>query len=333
MSKNKQNSGNRKAAALGLLLGCCVLLAACAQGESSLPEESESSSSQSSSTVGMSRSASPVSSGTQAEAGGSGASPSVPPVNRAPEVDDSNPITTGEGEPEEGMSAEFWAEPVYWCGQDRIPLYLKNTGSEPIQLGRDFVLESLDDKGKWAVLKPQDEEPAQLDNPGVQFPIESGEVRTIWAYLGGAGKVENGAVRMPDGEINYRLTITLPDGTEKTAEFRFDQQMPEHDEYSVRMEQAVYPVGTEKAVMKMTNNTGEESGFGMEYSLERLEEGVWKYFPPKSEVYFIAIAQIFPAGETTDFTVSLGEYELVPGRYRVVKQLDSWYYAAEFEVK
>lgn len=43
---------------------------------------------------------------------------------------------------------------------------------------------------------------------------------------------------------------------------------------------------------------------------------------------------MLPAGETYEFHIDLGDYglDLEPGRYRLVKQLGLWYYAAEFEL-
>ena len=107
------------------------------------------------------------------------------------------------GVAEETVPVRFWAEPAYWQGHLRIPLYLENLSEEPFKLGRDFKLERLDGDA-WTECEPQDSSPALLDNPGIQFPIEPGEICTFLAWIGNAA-TENSGQYMPEGR--YRLTI------------------------------------------------------------------------------------------------------------------------------
>ena len=252
------------------------------------------------------------------------------------------PISTGHNIYEEplgfisfGVAAEpvpvrFWAEPAYWQGHLRIPLYLENLGEESFKLGRDFRMERLDGDA-WIECKPQDSSPALLDNPGIQFPIEPGETRTFLAWIGNAATENNGRY-MPEGR--YRLTVILPDGSDVSAEFDFQKKMPEQSEFTVTTGQKQYPAGEPSVMMRITNNTGSETSFGVEYSLEQLTDGEWNAVRPESPLSFNEIAVMLPAGETYEFHINLGDYglDLEPGRYRLVKQLGLWYYAAEFEL-
>ena len=110
--------------------------------------------------------------------------------------------------------------------------------------------------------------------------------------------------------------------------------MPEHDEFTVSAGHEQYPAEDPSVTMRITNNTGIETSFGMEYSLEQLVDGEWSAVRPESPLSFNAIAVMLPAGETHEFHINLGDYglDLEPGRYRLVKQLGLWYYAAEFEL-
>lgn len=234
------------------------------------------------------------------------------------------------GVAEETVPVRFWAEPAYWQGHLRIPLYLENPSEEPFKLGRDFKLERLDGDA-WTECEPQDSSPALLDNPGIQFPIEPGEICTFLAWIGNAA-TENSGQYMPEGR--YRLTIILPDGSDASAEFDFQKEMPEHDEFTVSAGHEQYPAEDPSVTMRITNNTGSETSFGVEYSLEQLVDGEWSAVRPESPLSFNAIAVMLPAGETHEFHINLGDYglDLEPGRYRLVKQLGLWYYAAEFKL-
>ncbi|MBQ3141639.1 MAG: hypothetical protein IJC25_06730 [Clostridia bacterium] len=82
-------------------------------------------------------------------------------------------------------------------------------------------------------------------------------------------------------------------------------------------------VGTEKLVIRWTNDSEGELAFGAAFHLERLNGDEWEYVPYKNdgEAVFIAIAWILPAKDSLEHSYDLTRYdadELTPGTYRWV---------------
>lgn len=95
-----------------------------------------------------------------------------------------------------------------------------------------------------------------------------------------------------------------------------------------------YPVGTEQLTVILENESDTEYYYGKEFRLEEQAGEEWVEVPFEEEMAFIAIAiQLPPQGQTEE-TIDLTFFEddLTPGRYRVVKTIESEPLYAEFEI-
>lgn len=126
--------------------------------------------------------------------------------------------------------------------------------------------------------------------------------------------------------------------------------------YMVHTERPAYDANIDSIDLIVINNMDEESAFGMQYTLERLDGENWEeaarlrdYAIPvfkdgnwilelhtheTLDYSDLEIAAILPAGEGTSQTISMEPYQkpLVAGRYRISKKLDGEQYYAEFSI-
>ena len=80
---------------------------------------------------------------------------------------------------------------------------------------------------------------------------------------------------------------------------------------------------------KITNNSDEEAGFGVGFSLDAKLDGEWYSIPAEQDMVFISIAIILPAGESTEESYDFSGYGTLPaGEYRIVTDFGT----AEFSV-
>ncbi len=103
--------------------------------------------------------------------------------------------------------------------------------------------------------------------------------------------------------------------------FYWDADIPEQvisEDVTAKTEFPEYDRRVKKIKVIATNNGDEDFFFGERYSLQKLEDGEWKYIFVGG--IFPAIGRIFPASETSDHTFSLEDHVKLPlpsGSYRI----------------
>ncbi|MBR2716398.1 MAG: rhodanese-like domain-containing protein [Oscillospiraceae bacterium] len=71
---------------------------------------------------------------------------------------------------------------------------------------------------------------------------------------------------------------------------------------------------------RLTNTTGEDKYYGVEFALKRKTDGAWQELPWPEERMWIMIAQLIPAGEDSETVCDVSDLEpLEPGEYLLVK--------------
>lgn len=86
--------------------------------------------------------------------------------------------------------------------------------------------------------------------------------------------------------------------------------------------------------VETSNHTNRSLAYGITFTLEKDHESQWMEVDPDDELAFIAIAQVIQPGETGRDTIHLDSYPVLPkGKYRIVRQIESSFYTAEFEQK
>lgn len=112
------------------------------------------------------------------------------------------------------------------------------------------------------------------------------------------------------------------------------EQVNLQEDITITLDKETY--SAEGNILELTtrNESDEKISFGVPFSIEMREGDDWYIVEPNEEVSFIMIAYILePDGEFTD-EISLSFYEaLKPGQYRLIRQIDSQIYAAEFTIE
>ncbi len=115
------------------------------------------------------------------------------------------------------------------------------------------------------------------------------------------------------------------------AEPGMDLPEPSGD-YTMTATQNSYPADAETIEVIITNNTAEESGYGMGYSIERYKDGEWEKVPLEFAVIEI-YAILEPGGSNTqEIALYQDQYKYTPGEYRVIKQIGDESIAAAFSL-
>ena len=113
-------------------------------------------------------------------------------------------------------------------------------------------------------------------------------------------------------------------------------------DFTMRTEKSIYPLGTESIKMNITNNTNLNSSYGgMYYQVDKFENNEWHNLDFSEDATFTEIAECLPAKETVMSTCELAILKdfkkLTPGKYRVLVELvNSIGYShvtAEFELQ
>ncbi len=107
----------------------------------------------------------------------------------------------------------------------------------------------------------------------------------------------------------------------RPKKFYSDAVVPEQvisEDVTAKTEFPEYDRHVKKIKVIATNNGDTDFFFGEQYSLQKLEDGEWKYIVVGG--IFPAIGRIFPASETSDHTFSLEDHVKLPlpsGSYRI----------------
>jgi len=93
--------------------------------------------------------------------------------------------------------------------------------------------------------------------------------------------------------------------------------------YPFKTAESVYAKGAERVIATLTNATGASCNFGMDFSLEKSEDGVWRTVSfQKGQDAFNAIAQILAPGESAELVFELTRFPALPeGDYRIAKEI------------
>ncbi len=99
-------------------------------------------------------------------------------------------------------------------------------------------------------------------------------------------------------------------------------------------EYACYGQDAPQINLYVTNNTDEEYSCGLEYLLQKQEDGVWKNVPFRADMAWIEIAYVVTPNQTSSQIILLSDLDYVwtAGNYRIVKRMRDAYYAAAFEI-
>lgn len=101
-------------------------------------------------------------------------------------------------------------------------------------------------------------------------------------------------------------------------------------EVTINLSKDAYEMVPEEMNLVITNQTGEEYSYGLDYWLEVQLEDTWYVLPADEELSFAALAVILQADGINSEVVELKQYraELPDGRYRIVKE----FYGAEGQI-
>ena len=81
---------------------------------------------------------------------------------------------------------------------------------------------------------------------------------------------------------------------------------------------------------KITNNSAEETAFGVGFSLDVKLDGEWYSIPAEQDMVFNSIAMILPAGESAEESYDFSGYGTLPaGEYRIVTDFGTAEFSAE----
>ena len=113
----------------------------------------------------------------------------------------------------------------------------------------------------------------------------------------------------------------------------YGEDVNQLDGVSIELNEDTYQPEGDYFELTVVNDSEEEITYGVEYSLEYLDEDVWFEVEPDEEIAFILIAHILDSGDEATEEINLEYYEpLEIGRYRLVRHVDGEPLTAEFEV-
>lgn len=107
----------------------------------------------------------------------------------------------------------------------------------------------------------------------------------------------------------------------RSKKFFSDLDYPEQvisEDVTAKTEFPEYDRDVKKIKVIAANNGDMEFVFGEQYTLQKMEDGEWKYIAVQGR--FTAIERVFPASKTSDYTVNLEGHvklPLLPGSYRI----------------
>lgn len=227
--------------------------------------------------------------------------------------------------------------PFYNAGTMRIWMEIENTSEENIQFQDYYYLEVKNDSGWETPMIDSRKDFAKLDAGGVQFPIESGEIREIGVYIGALGIYDEdyASYRIPCGV--YRLTMVSDTQSKLIGEFEISNEEPVDERaYSIKTVSSSYDKDVKEITYEVINESKNELYYGVAFHIEQYVNDKWKVYTMTKDIGFNDIAIISPPNSTTEDTITLTDYYTLPmkkGRYRLVKQLDRYQNSyAEFTI-
>lgn len=114
-----------------------------------------------------------------------------------------------------------------------------------------------------------------------------------------------------------------------------EEDLNQLDGVSMSTTESNYPVGTSEIEVTISNETEEEYAYGVEFTIEKQEEGEWVVVPFEDGVAWIAIAHILaPKSENAEtLSFDLLEKELEEGTYRIIKIIEGEPLSAMFTIE
>jgi len=105
-------------------------------------------------------------------------------------------------------------------------------------------------------------------------------------------------------------------------------------EIVLRVEHPVYDKSVSSFHYYVENHTDNQLTFGAPYSIEVFKDGVWQSLPAREDAAWNDIAYVLEAGGewSNSFSFFAYDYEVVDGRYRLIKEIEGKRYAAEFTI-
>lgn len=233
---------------------------------------------------------------------------------------------------EENLWETVWIsfeKSVYGAETPRLYLWVNNRSTQPVYIMRAFYTEQLID-GNWVPIDTERE----LDNPGIQFPVEPGESRLVGVYMGWMRQPSEryGDERVPAGSYRIKICLNREHWFQIPFEIQEDPLEQDTTNFEIRTLRSNYHTNSDYIDYEIVNKTEQEIAFDYACTLEKWDGEVWKPYPVDGT--FPEIAMSLCAGETVHEHFSLVGLEepLEIGRYRLVKTLLRNTYYAEFEV-
>lgn len=180
---------------------------------------------------------------------------------------------------------------------------------------------------------------------GSSWSIGWRQIDGKWYYFGQDGYMKTGWVEdngkwyylYSDGSMAHDTSINgyklgLDGAWLEDTEDKNDNKGEAKEAFIMKTEKSVYELGTEKVKVYITNNTNEESGYGVAYEVEKFENNEWQHLDYTDDMMFIEIWVMLQAKETNEEVYSLSKNFKV-GKYRIVKNIGGEKVTAEFEIQ
>lgn len=134
--------------------------------------------------------------------------------------------------------------------------------------------------------------------------------------------------------ILVSLIILMSCGTNSLGEESpYGENVNQLDGVSIELNKETYQPEGDTFELNVINNSEEQITYGVPYTLEYYDEGIWYEVEPDEEIAFILIAHILDAGDEATEELNLEFYEpLEIGRYRIVRLIGEDPLTAEFEI-
>ena len=130
------------------------------------------------------------------------------------------------------------------------------------------------------------------------------------------------------------LLSTVSCGTKTEDSPYLEGDFDTSGEIVLRVEHPVYDKSVNSFHYYVENHTERQLTFGAPYSIEVLRDGVWQSLPLREDAAWNDIAYVLEAGGewSNSFSFFSYDYEVVDGRYRLIKEIEGKRYAAEFTI-
>lgn len=104
---------------------------------------------------------------------------------------------------------------------------------------------------------------------------------------------------------------------------------------TMKCEKETYKTDVKAINITIKNNSNKEYTFGEYFTVEIYENSGWKTIPFKKDTAFIEIGYLIKPNGTFDMKANLTllDFKMKAGKYRIVKDIDAYKVTAEFNVK